>query len=79
MTFIFSCGDSYEQNYKTFGEFNEKNERNKGWSPAIIYSDGTEVKNILYSDSGCAFGRFYDNNSKLYNKRKYQKKTQIGF
>ncbi len=30
MTFIFSCGDGYEQNYETFGEFNEKNERNKG-------------------------------------------------
>lgn len=59
MTLIFSCSDGYEQNYKTFGEYNEKN---KGWFPAIIYSDATEEKSISYLDSGSAFGRF-DNNS----------------
>jgi len=67
INFIFSCSEGYEQNYKTFGEFNEKNERNKGWFPAIIYSDVTEIKNISYLDSNSAFGKFSYNNSKLYD------------
>jgi hypothetical protein len=67
MTFIFSCRDGYEQHYKTFEEFYEKNERNKGWFPSIIYSDVTELRNISYLDSGNAFGKFTYKNSELYD------------
>lgn len=67
MNFFFSCSDGYKQNYKTFKEFSEKNERNKGWFPSIIYSDATELRNISYLDSNNAFGKFNYKNSELYD------------
>jgi hypothetical protein len=66
-TFFFSCQNGYEQEYKTFEEFNQKNERNKAWFPKIINSDATELKNISYLDSLCAFGKFKYRNSEIYD------------
>lgn len=66
-TFIISCNNGYEQNYKTFEDFTKKNERNKGWFPPIIYSDATEIKNISYLESNNAFGEFNYKRSALYD------------
>lgn len=67
MTCILSCSNGYEQNYKTFDEFNQMNQRNKGWFPPIIYSDATKLRNISYLDSQNAFGKFSYKNSELYD------------
>jgi hypothetical protein len=64
---IFSCQKGYEQEYKTFNEFNKKNERNKGWFPSIIYSDATELRNVSDLDPLCAFGKFTYTKSEFYD------------
>ncbi|ROH95637.1 hypothetical protein [Chryseobacterium daecheongense] len=63
----FSCQKGYKQEYKTFAEFNEKNERNKGWFPPIIHNDVTDLRNVSYLDPLCAFGKFNYKNSGFYD------------
>jgi len=66
-TLTLSCQKGYKQEYKTFDEFNEKNERNKGWFPSIIYNDATELRNISYLEPLCAFGKFNYKKSEFYD------------
>ena len=64
---LFSCQNGYKQHYETFEEFNKVNQRNKGWFPKIIFKDATELKNISYLDSLCAFGKFQYTNTEIYD------------
>jgi hypothetical protein len=65
--FLFICQKGYEQQYKTFGEFNKMNQRNKGWFPKVIFNDAINLSNISFLEHRCAFGKFNYENSKLYD------------
>lgn len=65
--FLFSCQKGYEQEYKTFEEFNNMNQRNKGWFPKIIFDDASQLENISYLENQCAFGKFNYRFSETYD------------